>query len=96
MITCRKSVAFVMLLFGVQLAEGALSSNYYSTTCPFAEFTVRNTVNQALRTDPTLAGGLLRLHFHDCFVQVLNIQMHASVHHHLLQFDQFFSAIIGM
>ncbi|KAJ8499459.1 hypothetical protein OPV22_010011 [Ensete ventricosum] len=58
-----------LLLFGVQLSVGALTSNYYAATCPFAEFIVRNTVNQALRSDSTLAGGLLRLHFHDCFVQ---------------------------
>nr|XP_010927872.1 peroxidase 47 isoform X2 [Elaeis guineensis] len=30
---------------------------------------VRNVVNEALRQDPTVAPGLLRLHFHDCFVQ---------------------------
>lgn len=59
-----------LLLFGVQLSVGALTSNYYAAICPFAEFIVRNTVNQALRSDSTLAGGLLRLHFHDCFVQV--------------------------
>ncbi|CAL9075271.1 unnamed protein product [Musa textilis] len=58
-----------LLLFGVQLNVGALTSNYYDASCPFAEFIVRNTVNQALRSDSTLAGGLLRLHFHDCFVQ---------------------------
>ncbi|CAL9083433.1 unnamed protein product [Musa acuminata var. zebrina] len=58
-----------LLLFGVQLSVGALTSNYYAAICPFAEFIVRNTVNQALRSDATLAGGLLRLHFHDCFVQ---------------------------
>ncbi|RLN05391.1 peroxidase 47-like [Panicum miliaceum] len=43
--------------------------DYYGMTCPFAEYIVRNVVGEALMKDPTLAGSLLRLHFHDCFVQ---------------------------
>ncbi|WOK94549.1 peroxidase 47-like [Canna indica] len=59
-----------LILLGVQLTNvDALTPNYYAMSCPFAEFIVRNTVSQALRDDPSLAGGLLRLHFHDCFVQ---------------------------
>nr|ACU82388.2 peroxidase 2 [Rubia cordifolia] len=46
-----------------------LSMQYYSMACPFAEQIVRDTVNRALRSDPTLAAGLIRMHFHDCFIQ---------------------------
>lgn len=46
-----------------------LSMNYYMMRCPFAEMIVKNTVNRALQSDPTLAAGLIRMHFHDCFIQ---------------------------
>ena len=59
----------------------ALSMGYYSMDCPMADMIVKNTVAQALRRDPTLSAGLLRMHFHDCFIQVLNhheeMQLHA-------------------
>ena len=68
---------FVRLLILVQVAAalagpvaGELSMGYYGMTCPFAEYIVRNVVGEALMKDPTLAGSLLRLHFHDCFVRV--------------------------
>lgn len=47
-----------------------LSMNYYIMKCPFAEGIIKNTVNKALQADPTLAAGLVRMHFHDCFVEV--------------------------
>ncbi|XP_057751705.1 cationic peroxidase 2-like [Arachis stenosperma] len=42
---------------------------FYSSTCPRAESIVRSTVQSHLNSDLTLAAGLLRMHFHDCFVQ---------------------------
>ncbi|KAL6857139.1 hypothetical protein ACP4OV_018521 [Aristida adscensionis] len=67
----------VRLLVAAQMAAGllaapcsaALSMDYYGMSCPFAEYIVRNAVGEALMKDPTLAASLLRLHFHDCFVQ---------------------------
>ncbi|CAO2210355.1 unnamed protein product [Urochloa humidicola] len=59
--------AAAVLLAGPGAAE--LSMDYYSMSCPFAEYIVRNVVGEALMKDPTLAGSILRLHFHDCFVQ---------------------------
>lgn len=47
-----------------------LSFNFYAASCPPAEFTVRNTVRSASSVDPTVPGKLLRLLFHDCFVEV--------------------------
>ncbi|KAL0297686.1 UNVERIFIED_CONTAM: Peroxidase 47 [Sesamum radiatum] len=56
-----------MMMYGV--ANG-LSMNYYMMNCPFADqFIVKNTVDRALQSDPTLAAALVRMHFHDCFVQ---------------------------
>ncbi|CAF2166493.1 peroxidase 62 [Brassica rapa] len=42
---------------------------FYSTTCPNAETIVRTTVTSHFGSDPKIAPGLLRMHFHDCFVQ---------------------------
>ncbi|XP_075492056.1 peroxidase 47-like [Primulina tabacum] len=50
------------------VADG-LSMNYYMFSCPSAEIIVKNTVYNALQSDPTLAAALLRMHFHDCFIQ---------------------------
>lgn len=51
-------------------AQGGLSVNYYSSTCPRVEVIVREEMTRALRLAPSLAAPLLRMHFHDCFVRV--------------------------
>ena len=42
---------------------------FYSRTCPGVESIVTSTVESHVRSDPTLAASILRLHFHDCFVR---------------------------
>ncbi|KAI8027703.1 Cationic peroxidase 2 [Camellia lanceoleosa] len=42
---------------------------FYSTSCPRAETIVQATVKSHFQSDATVAPGLLRMHFHDCFVQ---------------------------
>lgn len=62
-----------VMFWGSRLSLAALSTDYYSMLCPFAEKMVRNTIDRALQRDPTLSAPILRMHFHDCFVQVVLI-----------------------
>ncbi|XP_049932739.1 peroxidase 31 isoform X2 [Nymphaea colorata] len=66
-------VPSLLLLFLLSLsslsADGMLTSNYYQKSCPRVEEIIRNVVIQKQITNPTTAGGTLRLFFHDCFVQ---------------------------
>ena len=58
------------LAFGAPSVLGqGLRVGFYARTCPRAEAIVRSTVQSHLRSDISLAAGLLRMHFHDCFVQ---------------------------
>lgn len=64
-------VALVMEMgaCGFRLRANALSMDYYIMTCPMVDEIIRETVSRALERDPTLAGPLLRMHFHDCWIQ---------------------------
>ncbi|KAF8400644.1 hypothetical protein HHK36_013943 [Tetracentron sinense] len=63
-------VSVVILLMGLSAkGQGGLKSGFYSSTCPRAEAIVKSTVESHFNRDPTIAAALLRLHFHDCFVQ---------------------------
>lgn len=47
-----------------------LSTDFYSTTCPNLFRVVRREVQNAIKVEMRMAASLLRLHFHDCFVEV--------------------------
>lgn len=49
-------------------AQGQLSSTFYDKLCPSALSIVKAAVNQAIQTEKRMGASLLRLHFHDCFV----------------------------
>ncbi|KAE7998882.1 hypothetical protein FH972_003380 [Carpinus fangiana] len=61
--------AFLVILVVILPVESQLKTGFYSSSCPTAEAIVRSTVETHFNGDPTIAAGLLRLHFHDCFVQ---------------------------
>ncbi|KAJ9179636.1 hypothetical protein P3X46_007986 [Hevea brasiliensis] len=55
-----------LLLVGIASAQ--LSSTFYSTTCPSALSIIESAVNSAVSSEARMGASLLRLHFHDCFV----------------------------
>ncbi|KAE8125334.1 hypothetical protein FH972_020156 [Carpinus fangiana] len=57
-------VALVMLYE----SNAQLNATFYGDTCPNASTIVRNAVQQALQSDSRIGASLIRLHFHDCFV----------------------------
>ncbi|KAM1014574.1 hypothetical protein EV1_044058 [Malus domestica] len=62
-------VGFATTLVMVQ-GQGQLTRvGFYSRTCPTAESIVKQTVQTHFNSNPSVAPGLLRMHFHDCFVQ---------------------------
>lgn len=71
----KESVFFVILVMLLPV-KGQLKTGFYSSSCPKAEDIVRSTVESYYNKDPSIAAGLLRLHFHDCFVQVYISHVH--------------------
>ncbi|EMS45152.1 Peroxidase 18 [Triticum urartu] len=47
----------------------ALSPNFYAASCPSVELAVNDVVRSASTLDPSIPGKLLRMVFHDCFVE---------------------------
>ena len=50
-----------------------LSTKYYDRVCPQALPTIKRVVEDAVAQERRMGASLLRLHFHDCFVNVSNI-----------------------
>ena len=61
-------------------AQSPLQINFYGTSCPQVEATVRNVTAGIIANDPTMGPALMRLFFHDCFVRVY---LHTTDHRHL-------------
>ncbi|KAJ0088729.1 hypothetical protein Patl1_32940 [Pistacia atlantica] len=60
--------AKICLALMLHQAQAQLSATFYATTCPNVSTIVSNVVQQALQSDTRIGASLIRLHFHDCFV----------------------------
>jgi peroxidase len=77
-------VAIAVVVLQVVQGGDALSMDYYDDKCPEAEAAVTAAVRQAMAKDRTVPAGLLRMHFHDCFVRVcmppIDLFLHSLLH----------------
>lgn len=99
----KKKMASKVLLLPLSLVVLALSAGanadslkvgFYEKTCPQAETIALEEMTKVMSVAPSLAGPLLRLHFHDCFVKVchckppllfyINLLSHKLKHNMLL------------
>ncbi|KAG4176369.1 hypothetical protein ERO13_A11G240700v2 [Gossypium hirsutum] len=67
-----KTMGFVFLLlafFAIGVVQGQLRVGFYSNTCPYDESIVSSVVRNAAQSISNIPPVLLRLHFHDCFVE---------------------------
>ncbi|CAN6300990.1 unnamed protein product [Urochloa humidicola] len=61
-------VAAVSLALLVTPSHGQLDPYFYDKACPAALPTIKRVVEEAVAAEPRMGASLLRLHFHDCFV----------------------------
>ncbi|KAJ6881131.1 hypothetical protein NC651_027855 [Populus alba x Populus x berolinensis] len=62
-------VTFWVAVLFCRSVQSHLQVGFYRNSCGRAESIVRGAVRDALRQDRGVAAGLVRLHFHDCFVR---------------------------
>lgn len=63
------TIVSFLFLFSNFPCNAQLSSTFYDATCPNAVTTIRTSIRQAVSRERRMAASLIRLHFHDCFVQ---------------------------
>ncbi|KAL7202975.1 hypothetical protein ACSBR1_034428 [Camellia fascicularis] len=61
-------IGLLMSSWTCMVVKSQLSADFYSATCPDLLAVVRKQVQNAVKTEMRMAASLLRLHFHDCFV----------------------------
>lgn len=65
-------VLIVVSLGTTVRVDSQLCTDHYQSTCPDALSIVQQEVAAAIQNETRMGASLLRLHFHDCFVNVSN------------------------
>jgi len=75
--TTKVCLLFSILLVGMAgMASAQLSSTFYDKSCPKALPTIKSAIVSAVSKEARMGASLLRLHFHDCFVQASHLISH--------------------
>jgi hypothetical protein len=73
--------AAMALLFSAAVVSAQLSTDFYDETCPHALSIIESAVRAAVHKESRMGASLLRLHFHDCFVNA------SAIRHYLHKFS---------
>ena len=68
-------IFFVFFTLFIGISNAQLRTNYYYESCPHLFPTIRAVVQNAINREARMGASLLRLHFHDCFVNVIYSQV---------------------
>ena len=72
-------VLIAMATFHITIPTHAqLTPDFYNKVCPQALPIIKSIVQRAINRERRMGASLLRLHFHDCFVNVS--YMHVQIH----------------
>ncbi|KAK2445896.1 lariat debranching enzyme [Trifolium repens] len=63
------AVSYFCIFCYVSSVTASLSFDFYAASCPTVELIIRNTISSSSSDDPSIPGKLLRMVFHDCFVE---------------------------
>lgn len=69
MITTIPLTLFLIWAAATASSASPLAPDFYLSSCPSALPTIQAAVRAAVQEEPRMGASLLRLHFHDCFVQ---------------------------
>ncbi|WOK96700.1 cationic peroxidase 1-like [Canna indica] len=68
MASLRCPPCLLAIFFLVSISSAQLSSTFYDSSCPGALDKIKSMVKAAVNKENRMGASLLRLHFHDCFV----------------------------
>lgn len=60
-------------------SQAQLTPDFYNTTCPNASNIILGVLQNAFNSDIRITASLIRLHFHDCFVNVLALSFSTGI-----------------
>ncbi|KAL0303941.1 UNVERIFIED_CONTAM: Peroxidase 4 [Sesamum radiatum] len=66
--SCKAVITLATLLVFLSTSSAQLSPDFYSKSCPNLFTTVKSVVHSAIQKEARMGASLLRLFFHDCFV----------------------------